>query len=408
MVVSKQVSPPVRGNGAIINVTSGKAAPQASVPGTILFVDDESRVLDSIRRTLRIAEPAWSLHFAQSVSEARHVLACTPIDIVVTDLNMPSESGFDLIRHLRKTHALTQVPVIVLTGVADADIKRRALECGAIDLLAKPIDREDLMARLRSVLRLKHYEDALAHMNATLERQVVDRTNKLEASRTDILLCLAMAGECRDTETGRHVIRVGRYTQLLASAIGLPHEEVVSHFHASPLHDIGKIGVPDGILLKPGPLTDHERHQMESHCVIGHRILTAPTTLSVVFEKATVCPGQTEVSSLRAPNPLLALAAEIALCHHERWDGSGYPRKLRRQEIPISARIVAIADAFDAITSVRPYKPAHSPSTAGHAIRNGAGTQFDPELVNAFTSVEQRFDEVAGALADAKRGPPEE
>lgn len=401
--MSMLTGPSIGGNCAFADVTFAAAAPRASVPGRILFVDDERGILDSIRRTLRVVEPAWSLHFALSVKEARLILSHTPVDVVVTDVTMPAETGFVLLRHVRETKALSQIPVIVLTGLADADLKRRALECGAIDLLAKPIHREDLVARLRSVLRLKHHEDALALMNATLESQVMDRTREIEASRTDLVLCLAMAGECRDPETGRHVIRVGRYTQFLARAIGLPPELVESHYRASPLHDIGKIGVPDDILLKPGPLSPRERQQMESHCEIGHRILTAPTGLAVAFQKAAAHSGDA-ASSLRPPNPLLALAAEIALCHHERWDGSGYPRKLRGDAIPVSARIVALADAFDAITSARPYKPAHSPAEAGPLIRQAAGTHFDPALVAAFTEVEREFEVISNILTDIQGG----
>jgi putative nucleotidyltransferase with HDIG domain len=209
----------------------------------------------------------------------------------------------------------------------------------------------------------------------------------------------------RDRETEGHTRRVTEMTARLARAVGFGEESLMHLRRGALLHDIGKMGIPDGILLKPGPLTAQERRRMQSHGEIGHRILTAPAALSAVFKAAEACGGPAPAAFARPPNPLLALAAEIALCHHERWDGSGYPRRLRGAEIPISARIVAVADAFDAITGVRPYKPARSSEEAGRLIREAAGTHFDPELVIAFASVERAFDEVASALADTPSKP---
>jgi putative two-component system response regulator len=382
-----------------VGVISQKAV--ASATCRILFVDDERRVLDSIRRVLGTAEPTWSLRFAESVSEAKRVLNAEPVDVVVTDLTMPCETGFDLLRFIRRSPNLSRIPVIVLTGLGDADLKRRALDGGAIDLLNKPISHDDLIARLRSVLQLKRYEDELSHLNATLESKVAERTRELETSRTDILLCLAMAGECRDRETGRHLIRVARFTRLLAEAIGLPAEETLALFRASPLHDIGKLGIPDAILLKPGLLTAQERIVMQTHCEIGHRILTAPAAIAAAFDEHT--PAGLEAAADRAPNPLLALAAEIALSHHERWDGMGYPRKLRGEEIPLSARIVSVADVYDALTTQRSYKPARSAEDARRVIQGAAGTFLDPALVEKFTSIRREFEKVAVALTEPLR-----
>ncbi len=363
----------------------------------LLFVDDEPRILDAIRRSLRGAGSEWSLSFANSVEEALRLLRSEEIDVVITDITMPGRDGFDLLREVLTCPHLSRIPVLVLTGLADDGLKRRALDAGAFDLIGKPIQREDLIARVRSVLRTKDYEHSLSRLNATLERQVNERTRDVEASRTDLLVCLAMAGECRDSDTGRHLARVASYTRLLAQKAGLPAADVETLFKASPLHDIGKLGVPDSILLKPGPLTPEERSAMQRHCEIGYRILTPPTECVAMFSGDQL--GE------RRPNPLLHAAAEIALCHHERWDAKGYPRALRGDQIPLSARLVAVADVYDALTTRRPYKEPIAHAAAIELLYQEDGKHFDPAAIAVLRSVSDEFDQVRRGCSDSSSEP---
>jgi putative two-component system response regulator len=372
-----------------------KMGPQ-SMLRHLLFVDDEPRVLDSIRRSLRGVDETWTILFAGSVDEALSSLEAKPIDVIVTDITMPYRDGFDLLKAITGSPRFSQIPVLVLTGLADENLKRRALDAGAFDLIGKPVQRDDLIARLRSVLRNKDYQDSLAHLNATLEKQVADRTRDLDASRTDILVCLAMAGECRDSDTGRHLIRVAQYARLLAETMGLARSAIETIFKASPLHDIGKLGVPDGILLKPGPLDAHERALMQRHCEIGCRILTTPANVAAHFDNS---------AEGRPVNPLLQAAAEIALYHHERWDGTGYPRALKGEAIPLAARIVAVADVYDALTTERPYKAAMAHARAVDLQLKNLGSHFDPQVITMFERRSAEFDEIRSAWAETSGSP---
>jgi putative two-component system response regulator len=375
------------------------AQPITSAPRHLLFVDDEPRVRDSIHRSLHAADPAWTLAFAGSVDEALAHLSHRTVDVIVTDITMPVRDGFDLIGAVASSDKLKHIPVIVLTGLADDNLKRRALDAGAFDLIGKPIRREDLIARLRSVLRTLDYQDSLANLNSTLEQQVVQRTRELEASRTEILGCLAMAGECRDTDTGRHLLRVAQYARLLAEELALPSAEVDLIFKATPLHDIGKLGVPDHILLKPGVLDPSERAVMQRHCQLGYQILTTPTAITAFFDSDNTAHGDAPPSS----NPLLRAAAEIALTHHERWDGTGYPNALAGNSIPLSGRIVAVADVYDALTTRRPYKQPIAHEDAVKLLIEGASSHFDPHLISAFTRIDQQFRDVQRAWCDSAK-----
>lgn len=350
----------------------------------ILFVDDEQRILDGIRRALRDMADRWECQWATSVKHALEVLDACEIDLVVTDISMPEQSGFALLEEIAGSSTRRRTAVLVLTGRADADLKRRALDLGAIDLISKPVQTEDLVARIRSALRIVERERQLEVLNATLESQVQARTRDLESSRTDILICLAMAGECRDEDTGHHLIRVAHYSRCLAEKMCLAKSEVEMIHKASPLHDIGKIGVADSILRKPGPLDDEERRAMQAHCWIGHRILSVPPPMVSAFLMAPP-------NECRCINPLLAAAAEIALNHHERWDGLGYPRQLAGESIPLPARIVAIADAYDALTTERSYKRPFSHDETISRLVSDSSKHFDPNVARALQSCESAF-----------------
>lgn len=366
----------------------------------ILFVDDEISVLHALRRALRGERNVWHMHFAHSVDDALETVRGAPIDAIVTDITMPERDGFDLLAALQDSDATRDIPVVVLTGLADVDVKRRALARGAVDLLNKPIVAEDLIARLRSVLRLKGYQDELKNQNATLEQRIKERTVELEQSHLEIIWRLAKASEYRDEQTGNHVVRVGGYCRTLAEHLGMSREFVETIFLTSPLHDIGKIGISDTILLKNGPLNATEWTIMQRHCEIGHQILQqAPLGLTTFLRWR----GDHFTDRRRSlQNPLLKEAAIIALTHHEKWDGSGYPNGLQGEQIPLAARIVAIADVYDALSHARPYKPAFPESRVLTIMTEDSRKHFDPGVFEAFLEVKGEFARIKHNLADVK------
>ena len=295
---------------------------------------------------------------------------------------MPGMGGLELLQRIKQSERLQGVPVVMLTGLDSRALKRQALDLGAADLLGKPVDPEDLVARLRSVLRLKAYQDELATANAVLERRVRQRTADLCRSRMDVIWRLAKAAEYRDNETGNHVIRVGCVSRILAETLGMDRDFVETLFVAAPLHDIGKIGIPDSILMKPGPLSDEQWAVMQTHCRIGVKIIQEDTWAETAFEQWTGGPHSTRETA--ADNPILKMAASVALAHHEKWDGSGYPQRLAGERIPIEGRIAAVADVFDALTSQRPYKVSYLEEDALRMMGDSARRHFDPQVFAAF------------------------
>lgn len=366
----------------------------------ILFVDDEPNFLAGLRRMLRSQRDQWELFFAGGADEALELVKRERIDTIVTDVNMPRKTGFDLLSDLKSSEATRDIPVIILTGNAENDLKRRGLDLGAADLLNKPVNMEDLTARVRSALRIKDYEDLLREQNAILEQKVWERTAALEQSRQDIIWRLAKAGEFRDQDTGDHVLRVAACSRALAEAMKMDPDFCRALFITSPLHDIGKIGVPDGILFKPGKLTQDERKFMQRHCEIGASILLEVPQdgrADRMEEAFAVGPGS---SSANGRDELRLLAAEIAISHHERWDGQGYPRGLGGQEIPLSGLIVAIADVYDALRSVRAYKPAFSTDETLRTMKEAKGSHFAPDVFEAFESVVDLFEHIRHEYAE--------
>ncbi len=348
----------------------------------VMFVDDEQPILETYERMLRSERREWDLHFAPDADTALQIAAQHDLDVIVTDIHMKGKDGFDLIRALQASERTARIPIIVVTGDTKPTLKRRALDLGATDLLTKPLNREDMVARIRSALRLKAYQDQVEEQVRTLDTQVKERTRALERSHRDIVWRLAKAGEFRDDETGNHVVRVACYARAIAQGLGAPADFVNTLFLTSPLHDIGKIGIPDSILLKLGPLTPEERKTMQQHCHIGAAILsTEPRAVAVARHREVS--GQDSEGDIPR-NPLLHMAMAIARHHHEKWDGTGYPDGLARDAIPLEARIVALVDVFDALTSVRRYKPAFSLEKSIEIIHKDAGRHFDPELVAAF------------------------
>jgi putative two-component system response regulator len=295
---------------------------------------------------------------------------------------MPEVSGLEILRLARLDATLFSTPFVVLTASCDARIKAEALRLGAADFLAKPVDPSELGPRVRNVLAAKAHRDHLERDNEELERRIREATAELEASRREVIHCLARAAEYRDDDTGQHVIRVGRYAGLIARELGFDEEAIDQLELAAQLHDVGKIGIPDAILLKPGKLDPDEFERMKRHCKFGKNIIH-PISESELDRLRT----HTEVGAkiLAGPSsPILRLASLIAQTHHERYDGSGYPLGLAGEDIPLEGRIVAVADVFDALSSARPYKPPFPRETCFEILREGRGTHFDPTVLDAF------------------------
>lgn len=330
----------------------------------ILAVDDEESNLLLVRRILE-REGYTRVEVTTEPSRVPGMFVELRPDLVLLDLQMPGMDGFELMDRLGPlTDNGSGVPFLVLTADATDETRRRALSVGARDFLTKPLDRIELLLRVRNLLQVKQLQDRLREQNADLEDKVAERTRDLDQSRLEVLERLALAAEYRDDDTQEHAWRIGRIGALVAVALGLPEAEVELIARAAPLHDVGKIGIPDAILLKPGRLTDEEFEVIKTHPRIGAEILTG------------------------SRSPLLRLAERIALTHHERWDGGGYPRGLSGEEIPIAGRIVAVADVFDALTHERPYKHAWTVEKAVAEILGQAGRQFDPCVVDAFATLD--------------------
>jgi putative two-component system response regulator len=346
------------------------------------------------------------MYFAPSGDEAWDRLHASGADAVVSDVHMPGVSGLELLARMRNTEATGDIPVVIVTGSAERDMKRIALDLGASDLINKPVEVNELVARVRSALRLKDYQDAIKAHNLQLRQKVEARTRELAASRLDVIWRLAKLAEFRDTDTGNHVVRVGFYCQAVAESLNAGPDFTSMLFLTSPLHDIGKIAIPDAILRKPGRLDAREREIMKQHCVLGARILQqdhdgpVPSSISGL-EVAELGP-----SGPNASNHLLAMAATIALTHHEHWDGQGYPQGLKGEDVPLPARLVAVADVFDALTSCRPYKPACTEVEALAIMREQAGRHFDPFVFSAFEKSMDSIRAVRARFTDQKDATP--
>lgn len=370
----------------------------------ILFVDDEEQVLEGLRRLLHDCHADWELVFTSCVDDAIVALQSADVDAVISDIKMPKRDGFDLLRVIRESESWNSIPVVMLTGICDASLKREALDRGATDLLAKPVDAADLMARIRSVLRIKAHEDQIRAHSEILHREVRERTAELELARAELIWRLGRAGEYRDNATGRHVERVGLYSRQLAENLGLDAHFVRSIFLTSPLHDIGKVGVPDSLLRKTGALTSEEWVIMRAHTRIGAKILRDD-----VFDPQHLAILGFEAHSPRSlmGNPLTELAAQIAESHHERWDGKGYPTGLAGEAIPLAARITAVADVYDALSSWRPYKDPYPESEVLKIMRQGVGTQFEPAVFAAFERSIPEFRAIRAEYRDVAAEPRE-
>ncbi len=350
----------------------------------ILVVDDDQRMLDALRRAMRRQSDDWSVTFVRHPEAAWEALLDTAYDAVVTDIRMPGISGLDLLERMQQSDKTKDVPVVVLTGLSDHGLKEKALERGAADLLNKPVDAGQLIARLRNVLQTKTYQDDLRATNDLLADKVRRQKLDLAQSRMSVVCRLGMAAEFRDEDTGNHVIRVGCFSRAVAAAMGMPRSFLEMLLLAAPLHDIGKIGIPDSVLLKPGPLSDEQWAVMQRHCEIGERILREQSKVMVPLLDWYAVDSPAIEDTLVNHDPVLEMAATIALTHHEKWDGGGYPGGLAGEAIPLESRIVAVADVFDALTSNRPYRPARPEDEALTIMAATVGSHFEPRVHTAF------------------------
>lgn len=340
---------------------------------TVLMVDDNMTNLVLVRHLVTRMEGCEALAYTDP-QVALEVLAETEVDIVLVDYRMPEIDGVEFIRRMRAMPRHEHVPVVMVTTVDERDVTIEALEAGATDFLTKPLEPIEFKVRLRNLLALRGAQRRLADRAARLDEEVAEKTRELRDREREIIWRLSKATERRDTDTGDHIARMSRICGLVAEELGLSAEECRLIEIAAQMHDVGKVGIPDEILFKPGPLTAEERKVMETHTELGWNIL--------------------EGSQSR----LLQLAADIAVSHHERWDGRGYPRGVAGADIPLAGRITALSDVFDALMSVRPYKPAWSLDEARAFIVEGTGKHFDPDCVAAFFA---RWDEIIAIAGTA-------
>jgi putative two-component system response regulator len=363
----------------------------------VMIVDDESTNIKILRRLLEL-EGYKNFVTTSDATEAVALVRQELPDIVLLDLMMPYVSGLDILAEIRSDESIAFIPVIILTAVTDRETRVRAVELGATDFLNKPVDASEMVPRVRNVLTVKEYQDRLRNYSSDLEVAVRQRTAELEASRRDLVHCLARAAEYRDDDTGQHVLRVGRYARLIATALKMDEAFIETLEQAALLHDIGKIGIPDAVLLKPGRLTDDEFMLMQKHAGFGKRILTSCSLdeEKMLRRHAEVGAHILEVGS----SNILDLARTIALTHHERWDGTGYPLGLKGEDIPLVGRIVAVADVFDALSSRRSYKKAFPLDQCFSVMQEGRGTHFDPVVLDAFMGVREQVVSVQLQFAD--------
>ncbi len=326
---------------------------------TVIIIDDQSigrMILEELVRS--IGDGVEAVSFSDPV-KALDWAKYHPHDLVLTDYKMPNMDGIEFTQWLRKIPSCADVPVVIITCMDDKSVRYRALEVGATDFLTKPIDHHECRARCRNLLRLRQQQVIIRDRARWLEKEIDDKTRALRLREQETLRRLAKAGEYRDQDTGEHIERIAELSRRIAETLGQSNSFCDTLEHAAPMHDIGKIGVPDRILQKPGNLNDRERGIMRRHAQIGYEILRD------------------------SPSHYLQTGATIAWCHHEKYDGTGYPRQLTRANIPLEARIVALADVFDALLSTRPYKAAWSLDQTVAHIRSQRALHFDPDCVDA-------------------------
>lgn len=347
----------------------------------MVVVDDQTTARTILAQLIRSIDGTLEVVSFGDPREALSFVRVRTPDLILTDYKMPGLDGVAFTREVRKIPACADVPLVVVTIVEDKSVRYQALDAGATDFLNRPIDQYECRARCRNLLTLRSQQQIIRNRARWLEDQVALATQEIQSRERETLLRLAKAGEYRDEGTGNHVLRIAKYSRAIATTLGLPPGRCEEIELAAPMHDIGKIGVPDAILLKTGTLTTEESAIMQAHTLIGYEILK------------------------NSPSSHIQLGAVIALNHHEKFDGTGYPNHLSGDAIPLSARIVAIADVFDALTNARPYKNPWPQEEAVKHILDQSGRHFDPECVEAFLASMENIDGIQSALRDENGKP---
>jgi putative two-component system response regulator len=350
---------------------------------TVLIVDDSS---DNIMLMSRLLKDNYRTIIATNGEKALKLASSDePPDLILLDIVMPGMDGYEVCRRLKEDPKTVKIPVIFLTAKSDVENEKKGFELGAVDYITKPISAPIVLARIKTHILLKESRDFLTDKNAFLEHEILRRTQEVTAIQDVTMIAMGSLAETRDSETGNHIRRTQNYVKMLAMKLKynprfklfLTDENIDLLYKSAPLHDIGKVGVPDNILLKPGKLTPKEFEVMEQHTTYGRDAIAAAE------------------SRLGTPTSFLTFAREIAYSHQEKWDGSGYPEGLTGDDIPISARLMAVADVYDALISRRVYKKPFPHQLSVDMIRNGYATHFDPDVVDTFVEIEKELWEVA-------------
>ncbi|QPJ60853.1 MAG: two-component system response regulator [Candidatus Nitronauta litoralis] len=343
-------------------------------PGKILIVDDTPANLGVLGNTLE--SEGYEISTAPSGEIALEIANSFSPELIFLDIMMPGMDGFQTCEALKNSLETQDIPVIFMSALNDVDSICKGFDHGGLDYIAKPFRREEVLSRAKTHIQLYKLINERKNYTRTLEDTVKKRTKELHDTRLEVINCLGRAGEFRDNETGMHVVRMSHFARLLGETIGLSEEKSSLLFHASPMHDIGKIGIPDNVLLKPGKLNEEEWEIMKSHVTIGATILS------------------------RDDSPLMKTAKIVALHHHEKWDGSGYPNNLKGEAISLEGRIIAICDVFDALTSKRSYKDPWPINKTMELIESSSGKHFEPALVNRFKKIVPEVLKIKEEFAD--------
>lgn len=332
--------------------------------GRILIVDDNPVNIAIVEKILS-HEGYRRIDATTNPVQVADLYRDNDYDLLLLDVHMPEMTGFDVMAQLSREYPGDYLPILILTADHSEQTRNQCLASGAKDFIGKPFDRAEVLLRVRNILEVRMLHKAVLNHNALLEQKVRERTEQLYQAQVKLIECLGKAAEYRDNETGMHVIRMSHASALLGKAMGLGEDECEVILQASPMHDIGKIAIPDEVLLKPGGLEAKEWETMKTHAEVGAEILGDYDT------------------------QLMQVAAQIARTHHERWDGQGYPQGLKGEEIPLYTRIVTVCDVFDALTSARPYKSAWSAEDAMAYLQENSGSHFDPRVVSHFADILQ-------------------
>ena len=344
----------------------------------VLIVDDESTGRTILSKIIQQVEDDIGVEAFDNPQDALNWLDNNHPDLIVTDYRMPEMNGIELIKKIRERPGMQDIPIMVITVVSEKSVRYDALEAGATAFLTRPIDQIECRTSCRNLLKLHEQQSIIQDRADWLARQVEVATQQVVSRERETLLRLAKAGEYRDEETGNHVVRMAKYSRQIAETLGLSDKECDEIEYAAPMHDIGKIGIHDDVLLKPGKFEQQEWLTMQQHTTIGHAILS------------------------NSQSRYIQTGSIIALNHHEKFDGTGYPHGIAGTDIPLVARIVAVADVYDALVSRRPYKEPWSESDAQDYLEKHAGTQFDPICVEAFFERIETIKSIYANFSDSK------